>query len=56
MPCFALQWGRVDATDCSTSEPALPAATLTGDEMFDYFQTGFGFSRAQVRSLVLSLF
>ncbi len=46
-PCFALQWGRVDATNCS-DEPSLPSPTMTGDAMFDYFQSGFGFSRAQV--------
>ncbi len=48
LPCFTLQWGRVDVTDCSTSEPALPSPTMTGDAMFDYFKSGFGFSRSQV--------
>ena len=48
VPCFDLQWGRSDAESCSTTEPALPSPTMTGDEMFDYYQTGFGFSKAQV--------
>ena len=49
VPCFNLQWGRTDAAECSTTEPALPSPTMTGDQMFDYYEAQFGFSRAQVR-------
>ncbi len=46
LPSFTLRWGRTDTTDCS--DAVLPSPTMTGDEMFTYFETYFGFSRDQV--------
>ena len=43
-----MQWGRTDSSDCSDDDSELPSPTMTGDEMFTYFEDEFGFSRNQV--------
>jgi len=50
VPCFALQWGRTDSTECSGDE--LPSPTMTGDQMFAYFEREFGFTKNQVVALM----
>jgi len=51
IPCMTLQWGRVDAATC-TDEPPLPSPTMTSTGLFSYFQQQFGFTRAQVVTIM----
>jgi hypothetical protein len=55
VPCFTNYWGRTDTSDCSDDYTELPSGTMTGDEMFTYFEDEFGFSRDQV-SIPRSIF
>ena len=52
VPCFAMQWGRTTAKDCSKDASQLPSPTMTGDQMFGYFSQAFGFSKTQVVALM----
>ena len=52
VPCFAMKWGRKDAVDCSNDASELPSPTMTGTQMFTYFNNEFGFSKNQVVALM----
>jgi hypothetical protein len=47
VPSFEQKWGRVDVSDCSTSEPKLPNARMNATEMYDYFDKHFRFNKSQ---------
>jgi len=48
---MTLQWGRVDAATC-TDQPALPSPTMTSAAVLNYFQQQFGFTQAQVVTIM----
>jgi len=52
LPCFEMQWGRTDALDCSDDDSELPSPTMTSEEMFDFFNQEFGFSKDQTVALM----
>jgi len=52
VPCFPMQWGRIDSKDCSNDNSILPSPTMTGDAMYAYFDKEFGFTKNQVVALM----
>ena len=50
IPCFSMEWGRIDVADCSDDGTTFPSPAMTGSEMFEYFDKEFGFSEDQVTS------
>jgi len=52
VPCFSMQWGRTDTANCSNDNSQLPSPKMTGDQMFAYFATQFGFTKNQVVALM----
>jgi Peroxidase len=52
VPSFTMQWGRIDAKDCSRDNSVLPNPAMTGDAMFAYFANEFGFTKNQVVALM----
>jgi Peroxidase len=52
VPCFSMQWGRIDSLNCSNDASVLPNPAMTGDAMFAYFANEFGFTKNQVVALM----